>query len=195
MAAILDGRAIAAASLTQPDADLRAYLLACYPKASIPPLDHIVLTAEPLAARVNHGIWIASCPCGAPADKVPTPGCVVFLDQPLGWCVRCGNQSWGGGWRRIVVPPPEERALIEAVLMSRPNVGDRNWEPGETVAMLVAQNREHGDPVPDLVVQPLGPLHGPRLAELVAPFPPAAIMRDVLTRLSPRRGLRRLLRR
>lgn len=144
---IIDGRAIATSTITPPAEDLRAYLLACYPKATIPPLDHVVLTARPMLARVNNGVWIASCSCGA--KGLPTPGCVVWLDTPLGWCVRCGNQAWGGGWRPLVVPGPDERRLIEAVLECRPNVGDRNWEISETLEDLMAQNREHGDPIPD----------------------------------------------
>lgn len=190
---ILDGRAIAATSLTGPVDDLRAYLAACYPLAVIPPLDHVVATSAPLVARVNHGIWIASCSCGA--RGAPTPGCVVFLDSPLGWDVRCGNRPWGGGWRPIVVPDSEERRLIEAVLDCRPNVVDRNWEPGETVADLVGQNREHGDPVPDLAIPAVGPLHGPTWHEMVAAFPLADSMRAALARANPRRGLRRFLRR
>lgn len=160
--AIIDGGAIVGPGGA---GDPRAYLLACYPKATIAPLDHVTGTAEPLVARVNHGTWIASCSCGA--RGLPTPGMVVFLDVPLGWCVRCGNQGWGGGWRRVVAPPLDERRAIEAVLLLRPNVEDRNWEPGETVAVLVAQNREHGDPIPP---PDEGPLHGPSWQDIVAPF-------------------------
>lgn len=192
---ILDGRGIAASSLTGEAADPRGYLLACYPQAEIPPLDHVVLTADPLVARVNHGRWVASCTCGAPADKIPTPGCVVFLDRPLGWCVRCGNRPWGGGWRPIVVPPEGERRLIEAVLDCRPNVEDRNWETGETVELLAAENHAHGDPIPDLTVIRVGPLHGPNVRELAAGFPPTVAMREALARANPRRGIRRFLRR
>lgn len=143
---ILDGAAIAERSVSVNAADPRSLLLACHPASSIPPLTHVVATATPLVARINHGVWIASCSCGA--KGMPSPGCVVFLDQLVGWCVRCGNQGWGGGWRPVVAPGPAERALIEAVLLCRPNVGDRNWESSETLADLIAQNREHGDPVP-----------------------------------------------
>jgi hypothetical protein len=186
---IQDGRAIAATSLTTPVDDLRAYLLTCYPKAEIPPMDHVVLTAAPLVARVNHGMWIASCSCGA--KGLPTPGCVVFLDSPLGWCVRCGNRAWGGGWRWIVVPGEGERREIEAVLSCRGNPADRNWSPGETVEMLMAENWAHGDPVPDLDGVRLGPVHGPFLDEGVAPFPPSAVIHG---RAAPRDTLNRFRR-
>lgn len=163
---ILDGRAIAERSPGLGAIDPRTYLLAFYPDAVIPPLGHVVLTAEPMVARVNWGQWIASCSCGAPTRPgdpgVPSPGCVVFFDAPLGFCVRCGNRPWGGGWRRIAVPDPETRAGIEAALVYRPEIPTRNWEPGEAVADLIAENRAHGvggpgddEPPPDVVLIPV----------------------------------------
>lgn len=180
MSTILDGAAIA------PGSDPQAYLLACYPDASIPPISHVVMTAEPLVARVNHGRWIASCSCGA--KGLPTPGCIVFLGVLLGWCVRCNNGAWGGGWRPVVAPQLETRAQIEAVLACRPRFEDRNWEPPETVADLIRENREHGDPVPDLVGGTVIAAMelGPSWRERVAPFSPlprvAGRLRRWLTR-------------
>lgn len=161
---ILDGAALAERTTTGAGADPRSFLLACYPGASIPPLTHVVETAAPLVARVNHGRWIASCSCGA--RKLPSPGCLVFLDNLLGWCLRCGNQAWGGGWRRVVAPDADERARIEAVLECRPNVEDRNWEVTETLDDLIADNIAHGDPIPDL-----GPPVPVVAAETPAPLP------------------------
>jgi hypothetical protein len=138
---ILDGRRIAAATLVAPAADPRASSLAFYAEPVPPPLDQVAATAEPLVAEVNHGIWIAPCSCGA--RNLPAPGCVVFLALPLGWCIRCQNRAWGGGWRRIVVPPEDERAAIEAALLVRPDPMTRNWLPGETVADLLRENDEH----------------------------------------------------
>lgn len=184
---ILDGAAMSREMFGR-ELSPREHLVQCYPKMAdvVPPLDHVVLTAVPLVARVNHGQWVASCDCGAPS-KVPTPGGVVFLDRPLIWCVRCQNGSTGRGWRRAVVPIPATRQQIETVLMLRPNVGDRNWEPSETVDDLIAQNREHGDPVPDLAGPLIGPDQGPDWRELVAPFGPLPQAAD--------RAVRRLLRR
>jgi hypothetical protein len=175
---ILDGAEIARAGLAMPTDDPRAVLLAFYPQAAVAPLDHVVPTAEPLVARINHGVWVASCSCGA--RGLPAPGTVVFLDVLLGWCIRCNNRAWGGGWRPIIAPGPEDRRRIEAVLLCRPNVGDRNWEPAETVADLVAQNVEHGDPIP--------PPDEPPAAEAapapISPrWPPAALMATVLRTL------------
>jgi hypothetical protein len=139
---ILDGRRIATATTVTPAADPRAYSLAFYADPIPPPLDQVAATASPLVAEVNHGVWIAPCSCGA--RGLPSPGCVVFLEQPLGWCVRCRNRAWGGGWRRIVVPPDDERVAIEAALLARPDPTTRSWLPGETVAELRRENAEHG---------------------------------------------------
>lgn len=169
---IIDGRAIADRSAQ--GMDPRSYLLMCHTGAIIAALERVASTAPPMVARINHGTWVASCECGAPRDKIPTPGCIVFLDVLLGWCVRCGNQAWGGGWRRITAPAESERRLIEAVLDCRPRTEDRNWE-GETVEMLAAENAAHGDPIPDLDMVRIGPVHGPSVFDLAAPFsgPPA----------------------
>lgn len=143
---ILDGRSLSIGTLGQ-DVGPREYLAALYPKADIPPVAHVALLAEPLIARCNHGLWIASCACGA--DGLPTPGCIVFPDAPWGWCVRCGNRRHGGCWRTVLVPTPEERARIEAVLLCRPDPATWNWRPGETVADLIAENVAHGVGVPE----------------------------------------------
>jgi hypothetical protein len=180
---ILDGAAIGRSSPVGPSGDPRDVLLAFYPGASVAPMDHVIPTAEPLVARVNHGVWVASCSCGA--RGLPAPGTVVFLDRLLGWCIRCGNRAWGGGWRPIIAPGPEERRAIERVLLCRPNVDDRNWESGETVADLVAQNREHGDPVPPPDEPPAAAPDEPS----PSPFPLAALMASVLGRFG-RRGRR-----
>lgn len=113
-----------------------------------PSLDQVAITAAPLLARINHGIWMASCPCGAPG--LPAPGGVVFLKRPLIWCPRCENAEVGGAWRPVTVPKRTLRKRIESILLLRPNAEDRNWEgPDELVADLITQNLEHGDPIPE----------------------------------------------
>lgn len=189
---IIDGRVIAATSLTGPADDLRAYLQVCYPKAKIPPMSWTIPSARPMVARVNHGIWIASCECGA--HGLPAPGCVVFLDYPLGWCVRCGNRQYGGFWRPIVVPSPDDRQMIGEILDLRKRVEDRNWEPGETVELLIAESYAHGDSAPDLDMIRIGPLHSPSARDLVTSFPPPEAMRRGLSSQGVTRGrFRRLL--
>lgn len=141
-ATILDAASIAAATPGPAPATLRALLLAFYPAATIAPSGRRSPTASPLVAEVDRGAWVARCDCGMPG--LPAPGCVVRLDDPWGWCVRCGNGAVGGGWRPVVIPPPAERAAIEAVLTERPDPETRNWRPGETVGELVAENAAHG---------------------------------------------------
>lgn len=187
---IVDGRVLVTQSPVASDSDLGAYLSACYPKAKIPPMSWRAPSARPMVARVNHGIWIASCECGA--TGLPSPGCVVFLDAPWGWCVRCGNRFHGGFWRPVVIPDADTRRLIEAVLLCRQNPDNRNWLPDESVEMLMVENALHGEPVPDLDLIRIGPIHGPSVNDLVTPFP-AETMRSVLSQGSTRGRLRRLI--
>lgn len=97
-----------------------------------PSLDQVA-EGEPLAARVCHGWWIVDCPDCRGAD-------FVWTDRPLQWCGSCGNAAVGGRWRRVVVP--EGRSEIEAALLARPDQTTQNWEPGESVADLLAENAE-----------------------------------------------------
>ena len=99
-------------------------------------------TAGEVAARINHGRWLVDC-----------PGCnsalVVDLGQPVFMCVECGNAGNEGKWFAVTVP--RNRKAIEDELLKRPWNGrnpaeavNRNWEPGETVAMLKQENADHG---------------------------------------------------
>jgi hypothetical protein len=138
---IVDGAVLAAMSPSVDDGGPRGLLLAFYPEADIAPMADVDDGASPMTAEINHGVWIARCPCRTPGD--PAPGCIVWTAAPLGWCVRCGNETAGWRWRRILLPGPDERAAIEAALVVRP-VEHRNWTPGETVAELLAENAVHG---------------------------------------------------
>ncbi len=80
-----------------------------------------------VAAYVNHSRWVADCPCGG-AELVSRHR--DFL------CGSCGGQG--------TVQWPRPRKQIEAALLERPVEGTRNWWPGETVAMLRAENLEAG---------------------------------------------------
>ena len=95
-----------------------------------------------VAARINHGRWLADC-----------PGCnsafVMALDQPVYMCVECGNHANDGKW--LAVTFPANRKAIEDELLKRPWNGrnpaeaqNRNWEPGETIATLKKENTDHG---------------------------------------------------
>jgi ribosomal protein L37AE/L43A len=95
-----------------------------------------------VSARINHGRWLVDC-----------PGCnsalIVDLGQLTFMCVECGNNHNGGKWLRVTVP--RNRSAIETELLKRPMNGrnpaeavNRNWEPGETVAILKQENTDHG---------------------------------------------------
>ncbi|TXS30723.1 hypothetical protein EAO71_20215 [Streptomyces sp. ms191] len=76
----------------------------------IPPDGYIL--GQQVWARINHGRWVADCPCGS--AQVVTP------DDPRMACTECGY-----GW--IVVEFPEDVAAAEtAVLEELPHL--RNWD-------------------------------------------------------------------
>lgn len=101
----------------------------------VPPTSEVD-DGAPLPARVNHGRWIVDCPdC---RGAMP-----VWVEQPLMWCSDCQNRAVGHRWRRVALPVVEERVAIEAILSQRPNPANRNWEPGEAVADLIAENAAH----------------------------------------------------
>jgi len=92
-------------------------------------------------ARVNHGRWLVDCPGGCPN------AIIVSQVEPYFICIVCGSEENGGRWYAVVFP--RDKAKLEAELLKRParkafEAGTRNWVPGETVAMVRRENREHG---------------------------------------------------
>lgn len=94
---------------------------------------------RPVAGMVpvyaNHGRWVAQCPRLQPfvcrdALQVWWPESKVFD------CPTCGLIA-ELGW-------PAERAKIEELLMARPDPATRNWEPGESLTLLLTENLAHG---------------------------------------------------
>lgn len=81
------------------------------------------------AAVVNHGRWIVRCPY-CPSAEFASRTCHLFL------CCECANQN--NGW--LQVRWPNDAALIEQTLLARPGRHNQHWEPGETVADLLAEN-------------------------------------------------------
>lgn len=80
-----------------------------------------------IAVRVNHGRWIVDCPVeGCSAAQLASDTDHRFV------CVECAAGPYRVVW-------PEEREAIEQVLEGRPQPA-RNWEPGETVDDLHAEN-------------------------------------------------------
>ena len=82
---------------------------------------------RPAFAFVSEGRWVAGCEICNGAEFV-TEG------QPL-TCGTCGAVSH--------VTWPDETSEIEKVLNDRKLV-NQNFAPGESVAMLKAENKEHG---------------------------------------------------
>ena len=95
-----------------------------------------------VAARINHGRRLLDC-----------PGCnsalVISLSDLVFMCVECANAGKEGTWFRVTIPA--NRKAIETELLKRPWNGrnpaeavNRNWEPGESVAVLTSENNSHG---------------------------------------------------
>jgi len=77
-------------------------------------------------AELNHGRWIAECPCNG-AEFVE-PG------KPM-ICGSCGAVH--------KVEFPRNRPKLEGLLVGRP-VANQNWKPGESATDLEAENVLHG---------------------------------------------------
>ncbi len=82
----------------------------------------------PVSARIESGFWVATCECGA--------GNGVHPEWERARCFACGAVH------RVRLP--RQWRAIEHVLLERPLSETRNWKPGETLAGLRAENREHG---------------------------------------------------
>lgn len=101
-----------------------------------PPLTEVADTPA-IPARVNANRWIVDCPDCNGAEFVWTEGPLVML------CAGCWNAAVGHQWRPVLLPDPDARAAIEAILLARPMPATRNWEPWESIAELAGENMEH----------------------------------------------------
>jgi hypothetical protein len=61
-----------------------------------------------VAARIDHGRWIADCECGGAE--------YVDADDPVFFCFSCENQAHASQLRPVRFPPPGIRMKIEAGL-------------------------------------------------------------------------------
>lgn len=88
-------------------------------------------TKTRVAARVYNGMWIADCLICCSA---------LWVDRfkPAFDCWECGSRS------EIAWPDHDFVMGVERLLLMRPLRYSRNWQPGETLADLMAQNAEHG---------------------------------------------------
>lgn len=82
-----------------------------------------------LAARVNHGRWIADCArCGM--------GMFTHPVWRIACCAECGAVYRG-------VAFPAEIDEITRLLLQRPRRDTQNWEPGESLVRLRLENFLH----------------------------------------------------
>jgi hypothetical protein len=79
--------------------------------------------------ELNHGRWIVNC-----------WNCPMAYAEVRGIPEMCGNC---GAQLEVVYPNPTFRSNVEEVVASRPEE-NRNWTPGETLDMLIAENIAHG---------------------------------------------------
>lgn len=92
-------------------------------------------TSPELYVRVDHGRWIVDCPVGCVGAEFGNP-----IDHWF-WCTSCFNS--GSGYKLLPVRWPENKDEIARLLVFRP-LENQNWNPGESAAMLLADNIEHG---------------------------------------------------
>lgn len=64
---------------------------------------------NPVHARIDFGRWIADCECGGAEYVDP--------DEPIFFCLSCGNAATSGRAREVIFP--DDRNKIEKEVMSR----------------------------------------------------------------------------
>lgn len=112
-----------------------------------PSLERTAPEAEPVFARVNHGLWIADCPCkGSMAVWLPETTDDGQQTTSWFWCSSCANADLKGALRPVVFPEALKRARIEQALAHRP-IANQNWFPGELIGALRNENRYHDLPL------------------------------------------------
>jgi len=110
-----------------------------------------VTQQDAVQARIDFQRWVADCDCCGGSEYVDP-------DDPVFFCLTCGNQKYGGKLRKVIFP--EAKAELEAAVLERqvnaPEVLDpigqamtvkltdgisRSWNPGETVGDLREQHQ------------------------------------------------------
>ena len=100
-------------------------------------------------AFVSHGQWVARCPRrGCLNAEGFGPDAAGAAGGLTGSTFRC-REEYGGCGLRCAAVWPAQVDLIDQVLRARPVPATRNWQPGEPVVDLVAENLEHGAALPD----------------------------------------------
>ena len=100
-----------------------------------------VTDRKPVFARIDFGRWVADCECS---------GCeYVDPNEPIFYCLACGNAKFNGEARRVIFPNnlyEIEKILlsrkvddsrggdsIQQALFAKPLDEPRCWNPGEEV--------------------------------------------------------------
>lgn len=99
-------------------------------------------------AYVNHGRWVAECPipgCGDARALYPQDPVTGIPSPTPVYVQRCAS----GHEFRLVVPPDEVRARIEAALAERTSEKRKNWFPKDH-PYAVEAGFPHGQSVRDL---------------------------------------------
>lgn len=117
----------------------------------------IDVSKDEVYARIDFGRWIADCVCGGAE--------YVDYDDPVFFCLSCGNSSVNKKLRPVVFP--NNYKAIEKEILKRPvkttgiKINDkamsarpqkyvgrkplsRSWNPNETLADIKAQNKLGG---------------------------------------------------
>ena len=89
-----------------------------------------------LNARIDWGRWLAICECGGAETVTP--------EDPVFYCMSCGNTPTDGKLRRVKFPPPGQLKQIEDLLMERPLDTSRGF--GRIHKAMKAQPQVHRDP-------------------------------------------------
>ena len=85
--------------------------------------------AEPQTAYINHGRWVIDCQC--------TGAGLTSRTMNISCCFDCGAV-----YTTIIFPRHAKK--IEDVLLKRPDLATRNWAQGESLELLLADNKAHG---------------------------------------------------
>lgn len=83
--------------------------------------------------RVNHGVWQTCCPFCPSAQH-------ASISDRRFFCAVCLNTEAGNCTLPVLWPDDKTLLAIDSALSARPFVTTQNWEPGETVAQLLAEN-------------------------------------------------------
>jgi hypothetical protein len=73
---------------------------------------------NPVYARIDYGRWIADCECGGAE--------MVDPNEPIFFCLSCGNKVTSGRARKVEFP--KDRVKIETETMQQPEGGWQSWE-------------------------------------------------------------------